>query len=96
MSTELSGSVIDLTFGEDHGFGLECARIAARLKMNVILVDVQQDALDKAETEIKALGVKVFAKRVDVSNAEQMEALAKDVVAPVSYTHLTLPTIYSV
>ena len=65
--------------GGGSGFGLECARIAARLKMNVVLVDVQQDALDKAEAEIKATGVKVFAKRVDVSNSEQMEALAKDV-----------------
>ena len=65
--------------GGGSGFGLECARIAARLKMNVVLVDVQQDALDKAEAEIKATGVKVLAKRVDVSSAEQMEALAKDV-----------------
>jgi NAD(P)-dependent dehydrogenase (short-subunit alcohol dehydrogenase family) len=40
--------------GGGSGFGLECARIAARLKMNVVLVDVQQDALDKAEAEIKA------------------------------------------
>ena len=73
--------------GGGSGFGLECARIAARLKMNVVLVDVQQDALDKAEAEIKALGVKVFAKRVDVSNAEQMEALAKDVVAHFGVPH---------
>ena len=43
--------------GGGSGFGLECARIAARLKMNVVLVDVQQDALDKAEAEIKATGV---------------------------------------
>jgi NAD(P)-dependent dehydrogenase (short-subunit alcohol dehydrogenase family) len=48
---------------------------------------VQQDALDKAEAEIKALGVKVLAKRVDVSNAEQMEALAKDVVAHFGVPH---------
>ena len=73
--------------GGGSGFGLECARIAARLKMNVVLVDVQQDALDKAEAEIKALGVKVFAKRVDVSNAEQMEALAKDVQAHFGAPH---------
>ncbi|MEY4303315.1 MAG: putative oxidoreductase SadH, partial [Pseudomonadota bacterium] len=73
--------------GGGSGFGLECARIAARLKMNVVLVDVQQDALDKAEAEIKALGVKVFAKRVDVSIAEQMEALAKDVVAYFGVPH---------
>ena len=65
--------------GGGSGFGLECARIAARLKMNVVLVDVQQDALDKAEAEIKATGVKVFAKRVDESKADHIEALAKDV-----------------
>ena len=41
--------------GGGSGFGLECARIAARLKMNVVLVDVQQDALDKAEAEIARL-----------------------------------------
>ena len=73
--------------GGGSGFGLECARIAARLKMNVVLVDVQQDALDKAEAEIKATGVKVFAKRVDVSNADQMEALAKDVQAQFGAPH---------
>jgi len=73
--------------GGGSGFGLECARIAARLKMNVVLVDVQQDALDKAEAEIKTTGVKVFAKRVDVSSAEQMEALAKDVEAQFGAPH---------
>ena len=73
--------------GGGSGFGLECARIAARLKMNVVLVDVQQDALDKAEAEIKATGVKVFAKRVDVSNADQMEAFAKDVQAQFGAPH---------
>jgi len=50
--------------GGASGFGLECARLAASLKMNVVLVDVQQDALDKAEAEIKALGVQVMAKKL--------------------------------
>jgi NAD(P)-dependent dehydrogenase (short-subunit alcohol dehydrogenase family) len=34
--------------GAASGFGLECARIAAREGMNVVMVDVQQDALNSA------------------------------------------------
>ncbi len=65
--------------GAGSGFGLECARIGAARGMNLVLVDVQQDALDQAEAEIKATGAKVMARRVDVSDAEQMAALADDV-----------------
>ncbi|WP_019575502.1 MULTISPECIES: SDR family oxidoreductase [Curvibacter] len=62
--------------GAGSGFGLECARIGARLGMNLVLVDVQQDALDKAQAELEAAGAQVLARRVDVSKADQMEALA--------------------
>ena len=44
--------------------------------MNLVLVDVQQDALDKAQAEIEATGAAVLARRVDVSSAAEMEALA--------------------
>jgi len=62
--------------GGGSGFGLACARIAAGYKMNVVLVDIQQDALDKAAAEIANMGVEVLALKVDVSDAAQMEALA--------------------
>ena len=62
--------------GAGSGFGLECARIGARLGMNLVLVDVQQDALDKAQAELEAAGAQVLARRVDVSKADQMDALA--------------------
>jgi len=65
--------------GAGSGFGLECARIAARRGMNVVLVDVQQDALDAADAEIRAAGVKTLARRVDVSRPQAMEQLAADV-----------------
>ena len=35
--------------GAASGFGLECARLAAARGMNLILVDMQQDALQQAE-----------------------------------------------
>ena len=61
--------------GAGSGFGLEAARIAARNGMNVVLVDVQADALERASADIEALGAKVLARRVDVSKAAEMEAL---------------------
>ena len=75
MIKNFKGKTAVLT-GAGSGFGLECARIGARLGMNLVLADVQQDALDKAEAEMKAAGVPVLAHKVDVSNAQQMEALA--------------------
>lgn len=61
--------------GAGSGFGLECARIGAGLGMNLVLVDVQQDALDRAAAGIRATGVPVLAVKVDVSKAAEMEAL---------------------
>ncbi len=74
--------------GAGSGFGLECARIAARLGMNVVLVDVQQDALDAAAAELQALGPQVLARRVDVASASEMEALADAVQQRFGAPHL--------
>jgi NAD(P)-dependent dehydrogenase (short-subunit alcohol dehydrogenase family) len=62
--------------GAGSGFGLEVARIGAREGMKLVLVDVQQDALDRATSELQAQGAQVLARRVDVSKAAEMEALA--------------------
>jgi glycerol kinase len=43
--------------------------------MNLVLVDVQQDALDRAAAEMQAAGAQVLACRVDVSAADEVEAL---------------------
>ena len=61
--------------GAGSGFGLECARIGARLGMNLVLADVQQDALNKAVAEMEAAGAAVLGMQVDVSKAAQVEAL---------------------
>lgn len=75
MITDFKGKTAVLT-GAGSGFGLECARIGAKLGMNLVLADVQQDALDKTVAEMQAAGAPVLAMRVDVSKAEQMQALA--------------------
>jgi NAD(P)-dependent dehydrogenase (short-subunit alcohol dehydrogenase family) len=78
MIQDFQGKTAVLT-GAGSGFGLECARIGARLGMNLVLVDVQQDALNKAAEEMQALGAPVLARQVDVSKAEAMAQLASDV-----------------
>ena len=78
MISDFQGKTAVLT-GAGSGFGLECARIGAKLGMNLVLVDVQQDALDKAQAELEAAGAPVLARKVDVSSADQMEALAQAV-----------------
>jgi NAD(P)-dependent dehydrogenase (short-subunit alcohol dehydrogenase family) len=86
MIENFKGKTAVLT-GAGSGFGLECARIGAKLGMNLVLVDVQQDALDKAEAEMTAQGAQVLARKVDVSNAQAMEQLAADVKARFGAPH---------
>ena len=87
MIENFQGKTAVLT-GAGSGFGLECARIGARLGMNLVLVDVQQDALDKAAAELQALGVQVMANKVDVGDATAMEVLASQVKARFGAPHL--------
>jgi NAD(P)-dependent dehydrogenase (short-subunit alcohol dehydrogenase family) len=61
--------------GAGSGFGLEASRIAAKLGMNVVMADVQQDALDAASAEIEGLGAKVLPYKLDVAKAAEVEAL---------------------
>ena len=75
MITDFKNKTAVLT-GAGSGFGLECARIGAQRGMNLVLADVQQDALDKAAAEMQAAGAQVLAMRVDVSKATEMDALA--------------------
>lgn len=87
MMDNLAGKTAVLT-GAGSGFGLECARIGAGLGMQLVLVDVQQDALDAAAAEARAAGCEVLARRVDVSDAAQMEQLAADVQQRFGAPHL--------
>jgi NAD(P)-dependent dehydrogenase (short-subunit alcohol dehydrogenase family) len=63
--------------GAGSGFGLETARLAAQRGMNLVLVDVQADALEKAAAEFS--DVEVLSCVVDVAKAAPMAALASAV-----------------
>ena len=63
--------------GAGSGLGLEVARMGAARGMNLVLADIQADALDAASAEMTALGVQVLASRLDVSKAAEVEALGR-------------------
>lgn len=87
MLNGLAGKTAVLT-GAGSGFGLECARIGAKAGMQLVLVDVQADALAKAAEEARSLGAKqVMACKVDVGDAEAMEKLAAEVQATLGAPH---------
>ena len=87
MITDFKGKTAVLT-GAGSGFGLECARIGARLGMNLVLVDVQQDALSAATQEMQATGAQVLSFKLDVSSASEMEAMGAAVLARFGAPHL--------
>ncbi|HKX40135.1 MAG TPA: SDR family oxidoreductase [Burkholderiaceae bacterium] len=74
--------------GAGSGFGLEASRIAARQGMNVVMADVQPDALAKAAAEIEALGAKVLAYRLDISKSAEVEALGAAAFAKFGAPHI--------
>ena len=73
--------------GAASGFGLEASRIAAREGMKIVMADVQQDALESAAAEIRALGAEVVGFRLDVSKAAEVEALAETTLATFGAPH---------
>ena len=86
MITDFKNMTAVLT-GAGSGFGLECARIGAKLGMNLVLADVQQDALDAASAEMQAAGAQVLSMRVDVSKAAEMDALGAATLARFGAPH---------
>jgi NAD(P)-dependent dehydrogenase (short-subunit alcohol dehydrogenase family) len=65
--------------GAGSGFGLELARIAARQGMRLVLIDVQQDALEQAAQEQRAAGAEVLSFGLSVADAQAMQAMATTV-----------------
>jgi NAD(P)-dependent dehydrogenase (short-subunit alcohol dehydrogenase family) len=76
--------------GAASGFGLETSRIAAREGMNVVMADVQADALERAAAEIRGIavsGAEVLPFRLDVSQAHEVEALGEATFALLGTPH---------
>ncbi len=74
--------------GAASGIGKAVATRLAAEGMNVVLADIEQTALDRVVSELKAAGRSVFGVRTDVSKAEAIEHLARVTTETFGAIHL--------
>jgi NAD(P)-dependent dehydrogenase (short-subunit alcohol dehydrogenase family) len=72
---ELAGKTAVVT-GAASGIGRALAERFAREGMNMVIADIEAEALAKTERGIQEAGAAVLSSITDVSHAEQVEALA--------------------
>ncbi len=84
---DLKGKVAAVT-GAASGLGRAMALAFAEEGMDLALADVDQTNLSSVEEEVRAKGVRAITLRVDVSQAEQVEAFRDHVVARLGGVHL--------
>jgi NAD(P)-dependent dehydrogenase (short-subunit alcohol dehydrogenase family) len=73
---ELKGKAAIVT-GAASGIGLGIARALAGAGMNLVLADIQAAPLEEARRLIEAAGVRAVIRRTDVSDPDQVTALAR-------------------
>jgi NAD(P)-dependent dehydrogenase (short-subunit alcohol dehydrogenase family) len=84
---DFKGKVAVIT-GAASGIGQALAEYGVRLRMKVVLADVEAEALAKTEAEMRSAGATVLAVRTDVSQAEDVEALAQKTLEAFGAVHL--------
>jgi NAD(P)-dependent dehydrogenase (short-subunit alcohol dehydrogenase family) len=62
--------------GGASGIGLALAQAAAARRAKVVIADIREEALEEARKSLEASGAEVLAVRTDVSNFEDVDALA--------------------
>jgi NAD(P)-dependent dehydrogenase (short-subunit alcohol dehydrogenase family) len=74
--------------GAASGIGYGLAECAAKEGMKVVLADIEEDALVKAERDIRVLGADTLAVKTDVSKADDVKALADKTIDTFGAVHL--------
>ena len=87
MLIDFQGKTAVIT-GAASGFGLELARLCAQRRMQLVLVDVQDDALQRAAAELAPTGALLLTRQVDVADADAMDALGTVVQERFGAPHL--------
>ncbi|MCZ7534768.1 MAG: SDR family NAD(P)-dependent oxidoreductase [Acidimicrobiia bacterium] len=84
---DLAGGVAVVT-GAAGGIGNALARRFAERGMKVVLADIGEEALGEAEEVLRAGGAEVLGVVTDVSEAESVEALARQAVQHFGRVHV--------
>ena len=74
--------------GAASGIGYGLAERFAQEKMNVVLADIEQDALDAAVAKISDLGVEAVGIAVDVMDKNSVQSLAKQSIEAFGNIHI--------
>src|SRR3989304_217073 len=83
----LKGKVAVVTGGAS-GIGRAMAERFVGEGMKVVLADIEEGALTRAESEMRATGATVASKRTDVSRGEDVEALARFTIDTFGAVHV--------
>lgn len=84
---EFKGKVAVIT-GAANGIGRGIAERCVNQGMKVVLADIDDAALDRAETELRARGGTVLGVKTDVSKRSDVEQLARQVLDAYGQVHL--------
>ena len=84
---ELKGKGAIVT-GAASGIGLGIARSLAKAGANVVLADIEATALERAQSEVAAFGVRAHARRLDVSDRDAVRAAAAEFESLLGKVHL--------
>lgn len=74
--------------GGASGIGRAIAERCATEGINIILADIEENALATAKSELEAIGASVLAVQTDVSKAEDIETLANKTIDAYGEVHL--------
>ena len=84
---EFAGKTVVIT-GAASGIGYALSERFAEEKMNVVLADIEQDALDAAVSKISDLGVDAVGIQVDVMDKNSVQSLAKKSIDEFGNIHI--------
>ena len=84
---EFEGRTAVIT-GAASGIGFALAKKFAEEKMNIVLADIEQDALDAAVNKISDLGVEAIGIQVDVMDKQAVSHLADESIKAFGNIHV--------